>query len=337
MPIRFGIFDHLEKRGVPLHQLYRERVEYAQCAERAGFWCYHKAEHHTTPLDGAPSGNMMLTAIAENTDRLRVSALVYLLPFHHPLRLLEEICMLDHLSEGRVEVGVGRGISPAEHVHWGIDPEQGRARSQEALDILLAGFTAEKLDFEGEFYRFEKVPIEVRPYQHPRPPLWYPGNPQYAGEHGLNTVMFGPAEAVRAAVDAFEKARKASSLEPINPGPLTVGASRHLYVAETDAKAEERARKAWARYTANLSKLFRDYGLPIPMDPTVGGDFDKARSVRAVVVGSPETVRQEVQHFQAVSRSDYYIGSFFWGDLDYAEATSSLDLFAKEVMPAFSS
>jgi alkanesulfonate monooxygenase SsuD/methylene tetrahydromethanopterin reductase-like flavin-dependent oxidoreductase (luciferase family) len=335
MALRFGIFDHLEKRDLPLADLYRERLEYIERADQLGFWCYHKAEHHMTPLDGAPAGNMFLTAAAVRTQRIRLGALVHLLPFPHPIRLLEEICVLDQLSGGRVEMGVGRGISPPEHSYWGLDPDAGRSLTEESLAILVAGFGAERITHRGTHFRFDDAPIEVAPLQRPRPPLWYPGNPAFAGEHGLHTVVFGPVPGIAQAVEVFREAATETTTAPINAGPLTIGALRHVFVAETDAAAEVRARQSWARYTANLSKLFREAGLPIPMDPTVGGDFDKARQVCAAVVGSPETVAEDVAAFASDSGSDYYIGAFAWGDLEHAESMRSLELFAKEVMPRF--
>jgi len=334
MALRFGIFDHVERREISLAQLFRERLEYIRFADEAGFWGYHKAEHHLTPLDAACSTTAYLAAAALETERIRLGPLVYLLPFHHPVRLIEDICYLDQLSGGRLEVGVGRGISPAEHALWGHDPDTARARSQETLAILLAGLGAEKLDYQGEFYSFEGVPIEVAPLQDPRPPLWYPGNVEFAAQRGLHTVVFGPPPAVAKAVAQYREVAAHASAPPINPGAPTVGAVRHLLVASDEREAIERGRKSWARYTANLTKLFRRFNLPVPMDPTVGGDFDRAREVRAAVVGTPETVRQDVAAL-ADAGADYYIGAFSWGDLEHREAMRSVRMFASEVMPAF--
>src|SRR5208282_5947964 len=114
MEVVFGIFDHLERREVPLEQLYEERLQLIEAAARAGIFCYHLAEHHATPLGMSTSPNVFLAAVAMRTRRSNMVPLVYLLPLYHPIRLVEEICMLDQLSSGRLEVGVGRGISPFE-------------------------------------------------------------------------------------------------------------------------------------------------------------------------------------------------------------------------------
>ncbi len=334
MALRFGVFDHVERREIPLGQLCRERLEYLRFADAAGFWGYHKAEHHLTPLDAIASTSAFLAAAAVQTERIRLGPLVYLLPFHHPVRLIEDICLLDHLSSGRLEVGVGRGISPAEHSLWGHDPETARARSEETLAILLAGLSSDKLDYQGTFYQFDGLPIEASPLQKPRPPIWYPGNVEFAAQRGLHTVVFGPPEAIRQAVAQYREVAACASAEPINVGSPIIGGVRHVLVAESDVAAIERGRRSWERYTANLTKLFRQFDLPVPMDPTVGGDFDRAREVRAAVVGSPETVREDVAAF-AETGAHYYIGAFCWGDLDHREAMRSMGLFAEEVMPAF--
>ncbi len=335
--MQFGIFDHMEARGGSLAELYRERLDYVAYADRAGFWCYHKAEHHMIPLDMAPSGNVFLAAAARATERIRLGSLVYLLPFHHPLRLAEEICMVDHLSEGRLEVGVGRGISPPEHALWGFDPDAARERSEETLDILIASLRAGRsgslLDHEGTHYQFKEVPVLMQSLQDPYPDFWYPGNVDFALRHGVNTVIGGPLGKVREDLARFHNAD--SPEIGINPGGARrIGVSRHVFVAETDDAAIDRGRRAWTRYTDNLMALFRKMGVRPEIDPTVGGDFDRAREFGVVVAGSPDTVARDVAAVQE-AEGDYYVGAFSWGDLDHAETMHSLRLFSDEVKARF--
>src|SRR6267378_7500114 len=121
MSVEFGVFDHLDRNDLPLHDYYEQRLQVIEAFDRCGFYAYHVAEHHFTPLGMAPSPSVFLSAIAQRTSRLRFGPLVYALPLHHPLRVLEEICMLDQLSRGRFELGVGRGISPIETAYYGIN------------------------------------------------------------------------------------------------------------------------------------------------------------------------------------------------------------------------
>src|SRR6516162_6909355 len=169
----FGIFDWIDRAEAPLHQLYEERLQLLEVADSAGFFCYHLAEHHATPLGMAPSPALFLTAATQRTRSIRLGPLVYLLPLYDPLRLIEEGAMFD-----------------------------------EALAVLLAGLTQERLGFAGTHYQYRDVPIELHPLQQPYPPLWYPthtpGSIEYAGRHGFNFVGLGPAAAVREHTDAYK-------------------------------------------------------------------------------------------------------------------------------------
>lgn len=150
MEVAFGIFDHLERRDVPLEQLYQERLQLLEAADEAGFFCYHLAEHHSTPLGMAPSPNVFLSAAAMRTRRIHLGPLVYLLPLYHPIRLVEEICMLDQLSGGRLEVGVGRGVSPYELGYFNVSFIESREIFEESLKAIVQGLRERKISHRGE-------------------------------------------------------------------------------------------------------------------------------------------------------------------------------------------
>ena len=160
-------------RRQPLDRFYEDRLQLVEAYDRAGFYGYHVAEHHATPLGVAPSPGVWLAAVAQRTKRLRFGPLVYLLPLYHPIKLLEEICMLDQMSGGRMMLGVGRGISPIELRYYGLDPDAAPAMYAEALEVILRGMTCQELNFEGKYYHYRDVPMELAPFQRPHPPLWY--------------------------------------------------------------------------------------------------------------------------------------------------------------------
>src|ERR1700733_6036619 len=139
--VEFGLFDWIDRGDGPVNELFNERLQLLEAADAAGFWCYHLAEHHQTPLGMAPSPALFLAAAAQRTSRIRLGPLVYLLPLYNPLRLIEEVCMLDQLSNGRLELGVGRGVTPYELAYYGVDPAGPRAIFNEALAVLIAGLT----------------------------------------------------------------------------------------------------------------------------------------------------------------------------------------------------
>ena len=322
--VKFSIFDHMERRDEPLHELYESRIQLIELAEALGFHCYHKAEHHHTVLDVASSANVFFAAAAQRTERIRFGSLVYLLPFYHPMRLLEEICLVDQLSRGRLDVGVGKGISPVEHQLWGLDPDDAKLSFEESFALLRRGLCGEL-----------ELPFEQAPFQQSGPPIWYPGNVQYAGKHRLNTIVGGPTAMLEGAVNAYD-AQLSDPEANWNPGVQNpvIGVSRHIYVAETDEAARERVMQAYPKYSDNLLSLWRAYDEYPDPDPSVGGNTETALGAQVLVAGSPESV---INHVKAVQQQgiNYFVGSFAWGDLDANEAKHSLSLFGKEVMPNF--
>src|SRR4030081_4038096 len=110
--MKVGLFDHVEHGSRPLATLFDERLTFVKAADEAGIYCLHVAEHHATPLNMVPVPGVYLGAVARATRRMRLRPLVYLLPLYSPLRLIEEIAMLDYMNSGMSELAVGRGVSP---------------------------------------------------------------------------------------------------------------------------------------------------------------------------------------------------------------------------------
>src|SRR5262249_14274498 len=168
-----GIFDHLDGGDQPLHEFYESRLRLLEQYDAAGFYAYHLAEHHATPLGLAPVPGIFLAAATQRTRRIRLGPCVYCLPLYDPLRLVEEVCMLDQLSRGRFELGVGRGIVPYEMAYFGLHHLETEEIYRETLDILTKGLTGDVLDHRGPRYTYRRVPMVLRPFQRPHPPLWY--------------------------------------------------------------------------------------------------------------------------------------------------------------------
>ena len=230
--MRYSVFDQIEITGQPLGQLYKDRLELIRVLDDAGFTHYFKSEHHMIPLDSMPQIGLLFAAAAESTRQIRLGSLVYLLPFHHPLRLAEEICSLDHLLDGRFDVGVGRGISLPEHELWGLDTTRMVESYEETLAVLRAALTSDSLTFHGDTYHFDDVPIMLRPLQQPTPPMWHPGNFVHAAENRMNTVVVGPVPMV---ADQVVKYRAVCESAGWSGGD--VGGISNVIVAPTDEEA----------------------------------------------------------------------------------------------------
>ncbi|MFZ0423556.1 MAG: LLM class flavin-dependent oxidoreductase [Xanthobacteraceae bacterium] len=342
--MKIGLFDHVEHGDRPLATLFDERLRFAEAADAAGFYCLHVAEHHATPLNMVPVPGVYLGAVARATKRMRFGPLVYLLPLYSPLRLIEEICMLDHLSYGRLDVGVGRGVSPYELRFHKVEHDQSREIFIDAFKCVSAGLVTDTLSYKGEHFTYENVPIALRPLQEPHPPFWYGSSNDigsvWAGEQGLHFVTLGPPKVAKANIDAFKTAL-AKRGGPAQPkaefsGGVAIGVQRHIFVADTDAEAQRFAKPAMDRHLAHLNWLrvkHGETGLTSRLNVPRGASFEACVADRTVIAGSPQTVRAELERQVEELGVNYLLTYLFLGTMSLAEALRSLQLFSAEVMP----
>lgn len=369
--MKFGIFDHLERRhDCDLTQQYEDRLRLMAQADEAGIYGYHIAEHHHSPLCLAPNQSVFLAAAAQRTKRLKIGTLVYVLPLYQPIRLIEEICLVDRLSNGRVQVGVGRGAAggAVELELWGLDGADSDGLFRETLEILIRGFQDEYLNYQGKHFRYEHLWMELRPVQKPHPAFWYAGNPTHAGELGMNFIGAGPIHKVKSAcakyIDAWKRGQAEPSACTVQCADPLYGATRHMFIADSDAEAKERGRVAYEAYRrhfrrplppgverrmpAALAKRLAEAAADKPSVAAANGgeekrqqffgpasaNPDEAMAAESLLVGSPATIRDYVLRYARESNANYYVGAFSWGDLTHDESSKSLRLFAEEVMPA---
>ncbi|PWT91979.1 MAG: LLM class flavin-dependent oxidoreductase [Proteobacteria bacterium] len=333
--MKFGVFDHLDHSGLPFGQHYENRLRLAEAYDRAGLYGYHVAEHHSTPLGIAASPGIFLSAVAQRTQRLRFGPLVYLLPFYHPIRLIEEICMLDQMSAGRLQLGIGRGVSPYETAFYGIDFAQSQDMYHEAYQLLMKGLTVDELSFEGKYYQFRDVPMILKPVQKPHPPLWYgigvPENAAWPAANDVNIVIIALRPTARAIVERYRAERERLGKREM---PL-VGVSKHVVVAETDAEARRLANRAYPIWLESFRWLFKRHGTEPRIIGMLPPTFDELMEIGNGIAGSPRTVRDFIAAEREATGINYFVSWLAFGDLTLAESQASLDLFAREVMPEF--
>ena len=257
--MKFGVFDHMDDAGVPLGQLYADRLALAEAYDRAGIYGYHLAEHHSTPLGCAASPGLFLAAMAQRTKTLRFGPLVYLLPFYHPLRLIEEICMLDQMSGGRFQLGVGRGVSPFETQAYGLDFAQTGEIYHEAFQLILKGLASDELTFEGKHYQFRNVPMILRPVQRPHPPLWYgttiPENADWPAANDVNIVSIALRPTVRVITDRYRAVRARLGKNPQETF-RSWGSPATWWWPTPTRQARAIARRAYPRWRNSFRWLF---------------------------------------------------------------------------------
>jgi len=334
--MRFGVFDHVDDSGLPLAEHYAARLRIVEVLDSLHFESYHIAEHHGTPLGLAPSPNVYLAAVSQRTRRLKFGPMVYVAALYHPLRLAEEICMLDHLSNGRVQIGLGRGAVWIEHEMYGVERARVPQRYQEARDALLAALTSRFLDFKGEYFEFRHVEITMRPLQQPHPPLWYgianPDSTVWAAAHDVNVISMMP---LRGATPCLERYREewAKLDKPADRLPA-VGLLRHIVVADTDAEAERVARRAFAKWRSSFTDLWQRSEVPFPLEHVLRREWDGYVEQGLAVAGTPQTVREFLVDQTRAAGANFVLGQMVFGAMHEDEARHSLELFSSEVIPA---
>jgi alkanesulfonate monooxygenase SsuD/methylene tetrahydromethanopterin reductase-like flavin-dependent oxidoreductase (luciferase family) len=331
--MKFGIFDHMDRAAVPLAQQYEDRLRLIEAYERAGFYAYHIAEHHATPLGMAPSPSVFLAAAAQRTRRLRLGPVVYPLAFHHPLRLAEEICMLDHLSGGRLELGFGRGSVPIELEYYGANPDDAQEIYAESVALILKGLTSKVLNHQGKHFSFTDVPIEIAPLQKPHPPIWYgvhmPDSAERAARRNLNVVSLDPPAETRLSIERYRQIWPQVHAAA-TPFPK-LGLGRFVVVAPTDTEAVALARRAYPVWHASFVHLFRRHNRSQSHPrPTT---FDLVMERGQGIAGSPKTVAEVLGQQLDHTLCNYMVGQFAFGDLTLQETLRSIGLFADAVMP----
>jgi alkanesulfonate monooxygenase SsuD/methylene tetrahydromethanopterin reductase-like flavin-dependent oxidoreductase (luciferase family) len=332
--MRFGIFDHLDDSGLPLAELYAARLRIVEALDALPFESYHVAEHHGTPLGRAPSPNVYLAAVSQRTRRLKFGPMVYVAALYHPLRLAEEICMLDHLSRGRLQIGLGRGAVWMEHEMYGVERAGVPQRYAEARDALLAALTSAVLDFRSDHFAFDRIEMTMRPLQQPHPPLWYgianPDSTVWAAAHDANAISLMPLEIAARCLKRYRE--EWAKLGKPEAGLPALGLMRHIVVSETDAEAERLARRAFAKWRASFTDLWERSQVPFPLEHLLPRDWDGYVRQGLAVAGAPSTVREFLADQTAAAGANFVLGQMIFGAMHEDEARHSLELFSRDVI-----
>jgi alkanesulfonate monooxygenase SsuD/methylene tetrahydromethanopterin reductase-like flavin-dependent oxidoreductase (luciferase family) len=331
-PVTFGLFDWVDSDGVrDAARLYRERLDLLVDAESHDFDIYHLAEHHGTPLGLAPSPSVFLAAAAARTYKIRLSPLVYVLPLYQPVRLVEEIAMLDQLSDGRLEIGFGRGGNPYELLSYGVEPAEAQHRYDENFGLVMRGLES-------------GAGLPIRTRQLPWPPIWYPtANPESVpglGRRGINTILGFSFRSPTIEVTRLRRNQYFAGVADAPPGTPMGGAGartprfgimRNVYVGESDREARDRVLAAMDVFYEQFTAVWRMHG-----DERFGEPQDFARAIDEgrVIAGSAATVRATLTEILQATGCNHFAGAFAFGSLSYAEARSSLIRFGVDVAPA---
>src|SRR5574342_1039639 len=245
--MRFGTFFFFQAApGLTHEEVVHRELTQMEWTEELGFDQIWLTEHHFIDYGLSVDPAALASAAAARTRRVRIGLAAAILPFHHPLRLAEQMALVDIISNGRLDVGVGRGNRPAEFRGSRVTQEEGRERFDEAAEIMQRAWTAERFSYDGRFFTVPEVSVIPKPVQRPHPPLYQVcvtrdgiENTALRGWPMLNSVLFGPTSQLVTNRDTYVETLKKSgrSAEEIAALLSRWGVSRQIYVAETDAKA----------------------------------------------------------------------------------------------------
>jgi probable F420-dependent oxidoreductase len=311
---------------------YREALEEVIRAEDLGFDSVWMEEHHSVTNHYWPSPLPVLAGFATRTSRLLLGTDIIVAAFHHPVRLAEDVAMLDVISNGRLVLGIAIGYKPDEFALYGVELEKRGARFEEQLAIMKGLWTQERVQFKGTYYTLEGR-LEPKPVQKPHPPVWIGGwgdiTLRRAATLADNWIPGPTADLTRllAGKKQFLERRGAAGLAAPTEWPLT----RDVIIADTDQRARELAEEhIMVAYRREYAGGWRH---PF-IDASVATDLDKLMEDR-FVIGGPEQCVRRLRRFVEQYGMTHLICRMFFPGMPHAHIMRGLELLAREVMPAF--
>jgi len=311
--VKLGVLQFFSwpERRVELPAVFDRALQRIEIMDRTGYDAVWLAEHHFSSFSICPSVHMMGTLAAARTTRLRIGTAVSLAPFYHPLRLAEEVALLDVLSGGRVNWGAGRGFARVEFTAFGVPPDESTTRFREAVEIVLRAWTDERLSFTGEHFRFADLEVLPKPLQRPHPPVWMAatseGAIEWAAGRGFSILMdphAGHADIGRKR--RFYADRLAAAGHSVAGRDLPV--ARLVAIAETSEKAAQVARDG-AQWIVN--SYFGSQHNPVGVaDPNRTSIDPVQRYLDEVIVhGTPDGVLDEILGLREEIGLDYLLAA----------------------------
>jgi alkanesulfonate monooxygenase SsuD/methylene tetrahydromethanopterin reductase-like flavin-dependent oxidoreductase (luciferase family) len=352
--LRFGTFFFFQAPPGHRHDdIIRDELRQVEWSEELGFDEVWFTEHHFIDYGLSVDPATLASAAASRTRRVRIGLAAAILPFHHPLRLAEQMALVDIISDGRLDVGVGRGNRPAEFAGYRVPQQESRERFDETVDVMQRAWSEERFSYRGRFYTLDDIRVIPKPVQRPHPPLYQVcvtkdgiENTALRGWPMLNSVLFGPVEQLVTNRDTYVSTLEKAGRTPAEIAGLLSrwGVSRQIYVADTDARALEEAKAAELWY----QESFRRFVIPDRIEdahPTLQPGFramaDRLRTItwealvaETLAFGSPDTVARHIESMRSIGVGQILCWMNF-GGLPQDKIRRSMELFAREVMPRF--
>jgi alkanesulfonate monooxygenase SsuD/methylene tetrahydromethanopterin reductase-like flavin-dependent oxidoreductase (luciferase family) len=338
---------------------YNEHLEEMAYCEELGFDGIVFNEHHYSAYGTMPSPNLIAAALSQKTSRIKIGVLGNILPLrNHPVRVAEEYAMIDCLSNGRLIAGFVRGIPP-EYIWYGVNPAESRGRFEEAYDLIMTAWTNPVWSYEGKFFQLKDCATWPRPIQQPHPPIWIAARSAESIEwcvkrHLPTAQVYQTTDQIE---DTFGYYRKCARDQGWEATPDDFILCRHIYIDESDKKAQETAEPAMRYFFTVFNRGFNEAINKGAVSQRLVSalttersfnyfregnrerrdfsklDWDGLLSTGYMIAGSPDTVARQISDQMKQIGADHFMGMFHIGNLAHEKVISSLNFFKKEVMP----
>jgi natural product biosynthesis luciferase-like monooxygenase protein len=325
--------------GLTQGEFLRKTVDQFVSAEALGYDSVWVNEHHFHSYGGLfPSLPAILSALSQRTTRVRLGTSVVVLPLHHPLDVAEEMAMVDLLSNGRLDLGIGRGFVEHDYQVFGVDYTDAQDRLKESIDIVRQAWTGDTFSFKGRYWNVDNVQVWPRPEQQPHPPIWLAvaGNPaslDFAAAEGFSVVTTGHSRTPEKLAPLAQHYREAWQAAG-HTAPPDLAVHYHCVIAEDRAEARriaEHGLHVHNRLNHETRSLSKDVPGPEPEHPPVEALVEDAR----MLCGTPEDVINILRRAADATGLTEAHCLFQFGSVTFDQAQRSLELFAREVMPKF--
>lgn len=319
----------------------RHLVDFMAASEDLGFDALWANEHHFHAYGGhIPSVPVFLAALAQRTKRVRLGSSIIVMPLHNPIEIAEQLAMVDLMSGGRLELGVGRGFVVHDHETFGVEVSEGQTRTTEGLEVVLKAWKGEAFTHHGQHFNYENLTVWPKPEQSP-PPVWMacsntPASFEWTARQGYNLLTVAyvkPLPVLAANTTLYRDAWVASGRDLAD---CEICTHYQVFVDEDGDRARARFKQALERYTALLQESLhqaKDVNEALRQSAAEDVDIDRVIEQGRVCAGTPEECTAILQRAQDQLGVTIVDCNFLFGGITYEEADRSINLFAEEVMP----
>lgn len=346
--MEFGVFYVLESPDGDYKRAYEEMLDQIEYAEELGFDAVWLAEHHSTAYGSIPSPQVALAAIAQRTKTMKIGSLISVLPLGNPIRIAEDYAMVDILSNGRLQFGVGRGYQPGEFKMLGVDMEDTRGRFKEELEIIKGLWTNETFSYDGKYYQLDNVGIKPRPVQSP-PPIYVasisPETFDLVADMGLNLAATPTLSTLDELKLQLRDARKTLIEKGMKPEDINFPINLQVHVSDNAEVAYERTGKYFDWYFdyvpmlvpggkgEKTAKSYESYGEVVKNMSNI--TFEQVRQAGTIHVDGAQSLIEEIEDMQEKFDLKHLSTWHRVGGMSDKLVRESMERMAKEVIPYF--